>query len=443
MHLIGRLPARLEFSQEDFVVEVLAEVIAPQWIREVLRANDRESERQRDLPAPFMVWFVVLLGLFRRTSYSNLLEKIRGSWWAGATWKAEGCPCSSAISKARDRLGVEPLRDLFLVSRKTWLERTPGLEFHGKRVSALDGSTVKMPDTPENAEHFGKPSGGRGEGGYPLLRLMALLDVGSDIFREVRFGPYRVGELTLARQLVAALGPRDLVVMDRNFTAYDFLWDLRSTGADFVVRLKQTMTFREIKTRSEGDKVIEVEIPRYFRRKRPDMPRTWLLREITHIVNGEKIRYLTSLADPSIRSEEFPPLYKERWLEEGAYDELKTHLCACTQVNRPVVLRSRTPQRVEQELYGLFIAHNTIRVIMAEAAATVAIYCRSLSYTAAIERIREATRDMMQLRTVELRARYCQLLNAIARARVPERPDRHYPRAVKTKMSRYPLKRPA
>ena len=78
---------------------------------------------------------------------------------------------------------------------------------------------------------------------------------------------------------------------------------------------------------------------------------------------------------------------------------------------------------------------------MAEAAATVAVYCRSLSYTAAIERIREAVRDMMQLRTRDLCERYEQLLDAIARAKVSPRPNRHYPRAVKTKMSRYPQKK--
>ena len=147
------------------------------------------------------------------------------------------------------------------------------------------------------------------------------------------------------------------------------------------------------------------------------------------------------MVDTTIAGRALAELYHERWEEEGAFDEVKTHLCDCTQVNRPVMFRSKTPERVEQELYGLFIAHNAVRMIMARAAALLPICCLRLSYTATIERIREATRDMMRTRTVLLRERYDEMLQAITRSKVPKRPDRHNPRAVKMKMSRYPLKR--
>ena len=443
MNVIDRNVIGLE---QECVVEALASVIQPEWVTEALVKTDRMSERRRRLPAPFVLWFVVLLGLHRRVSYENLLEKLHGSWWTQDNWKPEECPCSSAVTKARDRLGVEPVRELFKRSSEVWLEQTSGLIFHGRRVYAIDGATLKTPDSPKNRREFGKPKGGRGVSGYPQLRMVALMDVGTHIFSDLRIGPFSVGEMTLTRELIESNGPGDLVLMDRNFLAYDLLWDLHEgQGADFVVRVKRGVQPRCVRVLGEGDRIVEIDIPRYFRRRRPDMPRTWRLREITYRPEGgkETIRLFVTIFDESVPAEELADLYHERWEEEGAFDELKTHLCSCTQVNRPVVFRSMTPKRVEQELYGLLIAHNAVRMIMWAASCLVPICCLRLSYTAAIERIRETTRDMMQLRAIYLPQRYEKMLEAIGRSKVPKRPGRHNPRCVKMKMSRYPLKRPS
>lgn len=192
------------------------------------------------------------------------------------------------------------------------------------------------------------------------------------------------------------------------------------------------------------------------------------MRQITCRPEGgeEDIRLFTTLLDPGeISKDELARLYHDRWEEETIMDEIKTHLCDCATVNRAVTFRSKTPDRVEQELYGMLIAYDAVRKTMAEAARTVQdpsacgelpsagsgpelvegsrgeVSPRRLSFTASLERIREAVRDMMQLPTSRLPARYARMLKAIARARVPERPGRHYPRAVKIKMSSYPLKR--
>ena len=114
-------------------------------------------------------------GLFRRTSYTNLVEKLREGWWAEESW-GPGTPSSSAITKARDRLGVEPLRDLYEHSAAQWAAGSTGLVVHGMRVFAVDGSTFKIPDSTENREHFGKPGTSRGEASYPQLRRVGLMD---------------------------------------------------------------------------------------------------------------------------------------------------------------------------------------------------------------------------------------------------------------------------
>ena len=183
---------------------------------------------------------------------------------------------------------------------------------------------------------------------------------------------------------------------------------------------------------------------RALRRARPDLPASWLLREITYQPprGAETVRLFTTLLlAEEIGRDELIELYPDRWEEETGYDEMKTHLCGCTTVNRPVVLRSKRPQRIEQELYGLLIAYNAVRVTIAQAADVAQCPPRRVSFTSALERIREAVRDMMQAATSRLMQRYARLLIAITRVLVPLRPGRTNPREVKVKMSGYPLKR--
>jgi hypothetical protein len=155
----------------------------------------------------------------------------------------------------------------------------------------------------------------------------------------------------------------------------------------------------------------------------------------------EPIRLFTTLIDESITRDELATLYHERWEEETVIDEIKTHLCGCQTVNQAVVFRSRTPPRVEQEWYGLLLAYNAVRKLMSAAACAVELCPCRLSFTGAVERLREAAYEMMRLPLRQLPARYARLLMQVGRAIVPERPGRKNPRAVKIKMSKFPLKR--
>lgn len=444
MGSIGRGILYLESYGEDFVVEALSSDLNPKLIKKVLRDTSKESTRKRCLPAVFTVWFVILMGIYRRVSYANLLEKLDDTWWTRKHWKSEKPPTSSAVTRARDRIGSEPLKRLYEETAGEWVKSTEGQYVAGRRVYALDGSNLKTADTPENAEAFGYPGASRGKAAYPQMRLMAIEDVGSRIVESLSHGPYRKGEMTLARELLPKIPRNSILLMDKNFLAYEFLWDIDQRGEKFVVRQKNNIKPRVIRTLGPGDDLVEVTIPRYFRKKRPDMPRKWILRRITYRIEGvdEEFRLFTNLTDPQeANKEQLSALYHDRWEEETTLDEIKTHLCDCTTVNRPVVFRSKKPERVIQELYGLMIAYNAVRKTMAGAAESEKKSPKRLSFTASVERIREATWDMMRLETDELPRRRRRLFKVIARADVPFRPGRRYPRAVKIKMSNYPLKR--
>ncbi|HEY3323689.1 MAG TPA: IS4 family transposase [Planctomycetota bacterium] len=252
MGRIGRFDAGLESECRDFVVEALAKELRSEWVKEALRATGRESIRERLLPATFTVWLVILLGLFRRVSYANLLEKLVGSRWVTMRWADASPPASSAVTAARDRLGVEPMRHLWRRSACEWARSSPGLMFHGRRVQAVDGSTFKTPDTEENRKHFGKPGASRGRAAYLQMRATLLVDLGPRLVIAERHGRYSACEIQLARELLSEIPVGSLTLMDRHFLAYDFLWDLRTSGREFLVRVPRNIKQRLIKRRDRA-----------------------------------------------------------------------------------------------------------------------------------------------------------------------------------------------
>jgi hypothetical protein len=392
------------------------------------------------------VWLVVLLALFRRHSYVNLLEMLAGGRWGDAHWSDRAPPCSSALSKARDRVGVDPLAQLYRRSASVWTESAGSRWFHGRRVTAIDGFTLKTWDSDENRSYFGVPGASRGTSAFPQVRVVGCIDIGTRVMEAVRFGRYATGELTLADGMRPDLQPGSLVLLDRNFASYAFLWDLHEQGIDFVVRVRSNMKCEVIRERQAGDAIVRVTLPRMLRAQRPDLPKEWVLREVkTTTREGETMRLFTTLIDPSVGAHEIGELYLRRWAEETAIDEIKTHLGCAATVNHPLVLRSRRPERVAQEIYGLLIGYNAVRRIMADAADAAReqkpVSPLRVSFVAALERIREAVRDMMRLPPCRLGERYETLLEAVVRNRVPERPGRSFPRAVRIKMSTYALNR--
>lgn len=444
MTSIDGVASLLDGRGASFTVESLAQELKQGWIEEALAQAGRESIRERLLPAPLTMWFVILMGLYRRTSYVNLLEKLFDTWWTREHWPEDKPPCSRAVTKARDRVGIEPFEILFARSAAAWIGETEGLIMHGLRVRAIDGTTAKTPDSPENSRRFGRPKASRGRSGYPQLRLATLADVGTRIIESARWARYRKAEIHLVRDLVRDIAPESLVLMDRYMLAYDLLWSILQRRAHFLVRLPSNAKPRVIREFGPGDALVEVTVRSYHRKRQRSMPKKWLLRMITYRPEGgdEDIRLLTDLMPESdFTHDELADLYHDRWEEETINDEVKTHLCECATVNRPVVFRSQTPDRVIQELWGMLTVYNAVRKTMCAAAAKAELDPLRVSFTSALNRIREATHDMMRMPTIRLAERYEQMIRATARVIVPKRPGRHVPRAVKIKMSSYPLKR--
>lgn len=427
----------------DFSIEVLGRIVPQKWVHDAVAELNARSKRGRTLSAVFTVWFVVLMGLRRRVSYENLLESIRGTWWGCRLWKPSQRPASSAISKARDRVGVAPVRELFKRTAGLWVNGHAGMIVNGRRVCALDGLTCKVPDSAANRAHFGLPGNSRGRSSFPQMRAVHLLDLDTRIVCDVEAGPYAEGEMTLARRLLERIPVGSVLLLDRNFVSFEFLFRLhRHCRCDFVVRGKKRMGGPVIERLSPGDEIVELQVSRALRRLHPGLPKVWRLRRVTFRTDGHKdpIVVFTTILDTAIRKQELVRLYLRRWEIETSNGELKTHLASCATVNHPVPLRSKTPSRVLQELYGLLIAYNAIRKLTADSAAAHGADPLRVSFVWSLERVREAARDMARLPSASLPTRYDELLDSIHRAQIPRRPGRRVRREVKVKMSKYPVK---
>jgi hypothetical protein len=442
MSWIGHALGKLESWLESYSIEVFASVLPTAWIEEALSVSGRGTQRVRKLPALLTTWLVIAMGVNRNLSIRNVLERMGNIPGVGSLWGKGQAPTSTAVAEARDRVGFGPLRELFERLRMRLLEKyRDHMSWKGLLVLALDGSTMKVPDSPQNCRRFGLPGASRGRAAFPQMRVMFLISVKLRFILGALFAPYRRAEASMARKMLAWIPSDSLVIMDRNFNAWWFLLGLRDLGSHFLVRAKRGMRGTALQVLGPGDRLLEMKIPRYLRKRFSSSPRTVVVREISVRIRGKSFRYFTSLLDASIYpASELVRLYAERWQEETSLDEIKTHQCGATTVNRPVIFRCKTSRRVMQEAYGLVLAYNLVRSLMAEAALEHHVSPLRISFVDSLERIRSATLLMASAPTRLLPSIYADLLFSISQCLVPLR-CRQNPRVVCVKMSAYLLKR--
>jgi hypothetical protein len=364
---VAALPAGSRIT--DYIsLGVIAKFFPLEKIREILEQTKRASVRERDLPAHIVVYYVIALALYMRSSYREVLRcLLEGVQWLlhpSAGIKVAG---KSGISQARSRLGVEPVAKLYeAVVAPIAEKRTRGAWYRQWRLVSLDGSTLDVADTAENEQAFGRPGASRGSSAYPKIRFVGLLENGTHVLWATRMDKYKSDEITLATAVVPALREGMLCLADRFFPAYHLWQKAAQTGADLLWRVRKNARLEVDKRLADGSYLSRIYRSTADRRKRR---KALIVRVIEYrlkdVPGAEPIyRLITTMLDPKLApAKELAALYQERWEIETALDELKTHLRG-TQI----VLRSKTPELVRQEFYGLLMAHFAIRGLMHEAA---------------------------------------------------------------------------
>jgi hypothetical protein len=273
----------------------------------------------------------------------------------------------SGISQARTRLGWEPLRQLHdELVKPVAVRNTRGAWYRSWRLVSLDGSTLDVADEKANEDAFTRPGASRGCSAYPQIRFVSLVENGTHVLFGSQMDSYRTGEITLAKAVLPALRKGMLCLADRNFFGFE-LWNQAAlTGADLLWRMKKNMRMACEERLPDGSYLSHVyPSERDWRHKTNGIVLRVVDYRLEGIEGSEPIyRLATTVLDPGkAPAGELAALYHERWEIETAFDELKTHLRGAK-----IILRSKTPDLVRQEFYGLLMAHFAIRGLMHEAA---------------------------------------------------------------------------
>lgn len=395
----GRRKVRDEIGLADRIsVGVLAKAFPRKTIDAVIEAAGAREQRLRMLPAWLVVYYVLALALFMDMGGARVIRRLAGALSWAKPQTSVTMPSEEALSKARTRLGPEPLRLLFeKVAGPLAGPDVAGAFWRGLRVISLDGSTLDLQSTEANWERFGGPStrneqGHRLRGGFPQLRLVALAECGTRALIAAAIGPYGIGEKTLTGKLLTSLNAEMLVLADRNFPGYELWRDAVSTGASLLWRISSGFALPIQEVLADGSYLSQLNVPRTLGRAgAPNLPVRVIkyhMRDANDKVT-DTFMLITTMLDPdNAPACELAELYHERWQIEAAFAAFKSELKGAQ-----VVLRSKTPDGVEQECWALLCTYHAIRDAICAAASLTGHDPLRLSFVNALDAMRGPVGD--------------------------------------------------
>lgn len=425
----------------------LTQHLDPAWIEEALLATGTATLRKRRLPAEQTVWLLLGMAVMRDKPISAVARQLDVALPAP---DGSRTVASSALSQARARLGAEPMEWLFLRASEEWAHRSADADrWRGLALYGTDGTTLRVADSVENRAHFGGQDSGRHEGGreerqsgYPSLRLVVVMALRSHLIASAVFGPYGVDERAYAASLWNTVPDRSLVLLDRHYLQANVLVPLTTTGSErhWMTRAKSNTKFRSIRRLGRGDELVEFQVSSEARRKDATLPMHFDARAIRYQRKGFKPQILlTSLVDPEkYPADEVRALYHERWEIELGFGELKTDM-----LERLETIRSKSPPSVNQEMWGLLIAYNLVRLEMQRLAGELGVVPTRVSFVASLRHCVEQWHWATMLAPGSIPSHLATATDRMRTFVLPKRrPERSFPRAVKIKMSNYARKVP-
>ena len=401
------------------------------------------EQRVRKLSAGLTILVLIGMGLYSDLSIQAVMQKmVKGVRLLWPDWEYQPAK-ASALTQRRYQLGVRVLARLFRrVCQPLAQAQTRGAFLFGLRLMALDGTKDDIPDTPENAQVFGRHGGPKGGSAYPKVLSVLLTECGTHAVVDADFAPCYGSERDLGRRLLRSIGNGMLLMFDRGFYSFDLICGAGQRGAQVLGRLAAHVKPKLLQPLPAGSYLADIFPSEARRRKRGERLR---VRVIEYTFTDPQRpgyqqlhRVFTTLLDPH----QYPALdlvcaYHERWEVELVIDEMQVHQRL---VNH--TLRSLKPRGVIQELYALLIAHYIVRAFMHEAALAANINPDRLSFVGALRIIQDALIEFQLAAPACHPALVTRLLHDLARERLPERRNRINPRVVKRTVIRFPRKRP-
>lgn len=375
-------------------IGVLTRVFPPDVVDAVLAECGRMQQRQRLLPARVVVYYVMGLALFTHSSYEEVIRMlVSGLSWSSGWQRAWTIPTKAALFKARARLGPEPMQALYqTVAQPLATQKDGGGFYRSWRLMSIDGTCLDVADTAANSDAFGRSPSGRGVGvgAFPQARILGLAECGTHAIIDAAVGAYRQGEQTLALRVLPSLAPQMLLLADRGFFSYPLWCKAKTTGADLLWRMKANAVLPVLARHPDGSFASRIYPGTKARRNDVDGVEVRIIEYTVGSGDDEaatKYRLATTIPDPDdAPADDLARLYTQRWEIESVFDELKTH-----QRSPSMVLRSKMPDGVEQEIYGHLCVHYAIRWLMHTAARDSGVDPDRLSFTRTLRAARRTT----------------------------------------------------
>ena len=419
----------------------LTHVISAATVREALRETERENPRACLLSHEVTTWVLLAMGVLTDLPIRSVYQHAR------RLQPGDSIPTRSALCLARQRLGIAPLRALFQrVVRPLMDDQMPGATFGGLRLVGMDGMKLDVPDTPANEAAFGRPRGGRGDGAFPQVHKVSLVELGSRAELAFVVKPCMRNEAVIAWGLRRHIGPGMLVLADREFFSFP-LWEAYlARGAQLLWRGKTSFVLKPIEVLSDGSYLAKI-YPRP--RDRDQDRRGIIIRVVKYTIDDpqrsghhEEHTLLTSLLDAEAHAAiDLTWCYHQRWEQELMNDEQKTHLDP-VRASKPAQLRSGTPAGVVQELYAQSLGHFVIQALRVEAAKQEQVDPDRISFTGTLRVLRCRLPECDSRNRDSFAAWFRRLLWEIAQEKIEPRRNRINPRVVKHQVSNYAKKHP-
>lgn len=418
--------------------ESVVNAIQLEWIEQALYETSKASIRRRRLPAQQAVWLVIWMGLQRNKSIKEVCSSLDLALQPKPedTWSRVA---PSVLTDCRRRLDEAPLAALFKTAVTAWeVDALVKDKFLGLNIMAVDGTTFRCQDSEENAEAFGFIS--QKHKPYPQLRLVGLMATETRMMMGAAFDACSVGEATLARRLLDDVPANSLTLFDRCYFSAELLlsWQEAASNSHWLTPVKRKLRYEVVKQFANNDMLISMPISPQAQSKNPNLPTHWQARLVLYTdPQGEIEGFITSLVDPQkYPLERLLSIYWQRWQIEESYGEIKQ-----TQLQSEVTLRSRFAAGVRQELCGILLAYNLVRLEMIHIAEDANVSPTRVSFTAAINLIDTQLRWLALSPDGTLPVRLKQMRESISHFILPDkRKDRTFPRSVLFVPAKYPFR---
>jgi len=319
--------------------------------------------------------------------------------------------------------------------------------WHGRCVKVVDGSSVSMPDTVANQKKYPQHSGQKEGCGFPIARLMCIFSLTTGIMLECLWDSFKVSEKTLFRKLWKTLKRGDVLLGDRNFSTYYDIWFLHfKFGVDCVMRQRDKLTrsIEKIKNISKGDRIIlwhksKIKPDWIDKDTYDNIPECFKIREITYYIEepgfrSKKVILFTTMLDWKLYPKEsFAEIYLKRWKVELFLNSIKITMGMET-------LKCKSPQMIDKEIIMHIIAYNLIRMLIYQASEIHNVPIDRISFKGAVVTIKYFYPYFENCKDNKTFTKYMEkMLQIIADDKIPHRPNRIEPRAIKKRLKRFQL----